>query len=114
SFYYLLTLVFIDDRYHLHLHSFPTRRSSDLGEEAALAKIIASINKVFGKIPKVKTKIALETTAGQGSCVGHRFEHLAHIIDNVREPERICICLDTAHLFAAGTDIGTESCIRTT
>src|SRR5207247_9178851 len=87
SFYYLLTLVFIDDRYHLHLHSFPTRRSSDLGEEAALAKIIASINKVFRKIPKVKTKIALETTAGQGSCVGHRFEHLAHIIDNVRSEE---------------------------
>jgi len=84
------------------------------GEEAALAKIIASINKVFGKIPKVKTKIALETTAGQGSCVGHRFEHLAHIIDNVREPERLCICLDTAHLFAAGYDIGTESGIRKT
>src|SRR5438034_7240812 len=79
------------------------------GEEAALAKIIASINKVFRKIPKVKTKIALETTAGQGSCVGHRFEHLVHIIDNVREPERICICLDTAHLFAAGYDIGTAS-----
>ncbi len=84
------------------------------GEEAALAKIIASINKVFRKIPKVKTKIALETTAGQGSCVGHRVEHLAHIIDNVREPERLCICLDTAHLFAAGYDIGTESAIRKT
>ena len=84
------------------------------GEEAALAKIIASINKVFRKIPKVKTKIALETTAGQGSCVGHRVEHLAHIIDNVREPERLCICLDTAHLFAAGYDIGTESGIRKT
>jgi deoxyribonuclease-4 len=84
------------------------------GEEAALEKIIASINKVFRKIPKVKTKIALETTAGQGSCVGHRFEHLAHIIDNVREPERLCICLDTAHLFAAGYDIGTESGIRKT
>ena len=84
------------------------------GEEAALAKIIASINKVFRKIPKVKTKIALETTAGQGSCVGHRFEHLAHIVDNVREPERLCICLDTAHLFAAGYDIGTESGIRKT
>ena len=84
------------------------------GEEAALAKIIASINNVFRKIPKVKKKIALETTAGQGSCVGHRFEHLANIIDNVREPERLCICLDTAHLFAAGYDIGTESGIRKT
>jgi deoxyribonuclease-4 len=84
------------------------------GEEAALTKIIASIDKVFRKIPRVKTKIALETTAGQGSCVGHHFEHLAHIIDNVREPERLSVCLDTAHLFAAGYDIGSESGIRKT
>src|SRR5437667_1568359 len=84
------------------------------GEEAGLEKIVDSVDEVFGKIPKVKTKIALEITAGQGSCIGHRFEHLAHIIDNVREPERLCICLDTAHLFAAGYDIGTESGIRKT
>jgi deoxyribonuclease IV len=84
------------------------------GEEAALAKIIASIDRLFHKIPKVKTKIALETTAGQGSCVGHRFEHLAHIIDNVRDPQRLCVCLDTAHLFAAGYEIGSESEIRDT
>src|SRR6185437_4277807 len=47
------------------------------GEEAGLEKIIASIDEVFRKIPKVKTKIALETTAGQGSGLGYRFEHLA-------------------------------------
>ena len=84
------------------------------GEEAALAKIIASIEEVFRKSPKVKTKIALETTAGQGSCVGYRFEHLAYIIDDVREPERLCVCLDTAHIFAAGYDISGESAIRKT
>ena len=56
------------------------------GEEAGLEKIIASIDEAFRKIPKVKTKIALETTAGQGSCLGYRFEHLAYIIANVREP----------------------------
>ena len=61
-----------------------------------------------------KTKIALETTAGQGSCLGHRFEHLAHIMDNVRQPERLCVCLDTAHIFAAGYDIGSESAVRKT
>src|SRR6266571_5074155 len=44
------------------------------GEEAALQKIVGSINRVLRKIPKVKTHIALETTAGQGSCLGHRFE----------------------------------------
>ena len=62
----------------------------------------------------MKTKIALETTAGQGSCLGDRFEHLAHIIDNVREPERLCVCLDTAHIFAAGYDIGNETAVQKT
>jgi deoxyribonuclease IV len=84
------------------------------GEEAGLEKIIASIDEVFRKIPKVKTKIALETTAGQGSCIGHRFEHLAYIIANVREPERLCVCLDTAHVFAAGYDISSEASTRKT
>jgi deoxyribonuclease IV len=84
------------------------------GEEAAFEKIIASIDRLYRKIPKTKTKIALETTAGQGSCLGHRFEHLAYIMDNVREPERLCVCLDTAHIFAAGYDIGSESGVRKT
>ena len=84
------------------------------GEEAGLEKIVNSINNVFRKIPNVKTKIALETTAGQGSCVGHRFEHLAHIMQNVREPERLRVCLDTAHLFAAGYDLSSERSIRKT
>jgi deoxyribonuclease-4 len=84
------------------------------GEEAGLEKIVGSINQVFRKIPKVKTRIALETTAGQGSCLGHRFEHIAYITDNVREPERLCVCLDTAHVFAAGYDIGNEAGIKKT
>src|SRR3984893_9219259 len=82
------------------------------GEEAGLDKIAKSIDRVFAKIPKVKTKIALETTAGQGSCLGERFEHLAYIIENVREPERLCVCLDTAHVFAAGYDISSESAVK--
>jgi deoxyribonuclease-4 len=84
------------------------------GEEAGLKKIADSVDEVFRKIPKVKTKIALEITAGQGSCIGHRFEHLAHIIATVREPERLRVCLDTAHLFAAGYAIGSESGVKKT
>jgi apurinic endonuclease (APN1) len=84
------------------------------GEEAGLKKIADSVDDVFRKIPKVKTKIALEITAGQGSCIGHRFEHLAHIIANVREPDRLRVCLDTAHLFAAGYEIGSESGVKKT
>jgi deoxyribonuclease-4 len=84
------------------------------GEQAGLEKIVDSVDEVFRKIPKVKTKIALEITAGQGSCIGHRFEHLAYIIANVREPQRVRVCLDTAHLFAAGYDISNESGVRKT
>ncbi len=84
------------------------------GEEAGLHKIVDSINRVFRKIPKVKTRIALETTAGQGSCLGRRFDQIAYIIENVRQPERLCVCLDTAHVFAAGYDIGSESGVKKT
>jgi deoxyribonuclease IV len=84
------------------------------GKEAGLEKIIRSIDRVFRGIPKVKTRLALEITAGQGSCLGHRFEQIAYIISRVREPERLCVCLDTAHVFAAGYDISSESGVRNT
>jgi len=84
------------------------------GEEAGLNKIVGSIDAVFAAIPKVKTRIALETTAGQGSCLGDKFEHLAYIISNVREPERLCVCLDTAHVFAAGYNIATAAGVKKT
>lgn len=84
------------------------------GEEAGLEKIVESIDCVFGGLPKIKTRIALETTAGQGSCLGSTFEQLAYVINRVCEPERLCICVDTAHLFAAGYDIRTESSVRKT
>jgi len=84
------------------------------GEEAGLEKIVKSIDRVLAGLPKIKTRIALETTAGQGSCLGSKFEHLAYIIRRVREPERLCVCLDTAHIFAAGYDISGDSSLRKT
>jgi deoxyribonuclease-4 len=84
------------------------------GEQAGLEKIVRSINEVFRRIPNIKTKIALEITAGQGSCIGHRFEHFAYMIANAREPERLRVCLDTAHLFAAGYDIRNEAGLKKT
>jgi deoxyribonuclease-4 len=53
-------------------------------------------------------KIALETTAGQGTTLGYRFEQLRDMIAGCREPERLSVCLDTCHLFAAGYDIRDE------
>jgi deoxyribonuclease-4 len=82
------------------------------GESAGLEKIIQSLDAVFAVLPKVKTRIALETTAGQGTSLGHTFEHLADIIGQVRRPERLCVCLDTAHVFAAGHDLTTEQGTR--
>lgn len=83
------------------------------GEEAGLEKIAASIDAVHACLPKkTKARIALETTAGQGSCLGDRFEQIAYIIENVREPERLCVCLDTAHVFEAGYDLATEASTR--
>lgn len=77
------------------------------GEEAGLQKVVTSLDAVFSSLPKIRTRVALETTAGQGSCLGHTFEHLAFILANVREPERLCVCLDTAHVFEAGYNLTT-------
>ncbi len=82
------------------------------GVAAGLEKIIGSIDALHAVLPKLKARIALETTAGQGSCLGDRFEQIVHIIQNVREPERLAVCLDTAHVFAAGYDITTEAATR--
>ena len=84
------------------------------GEEAGLERVVQSIDRVLAGLPKIKTRISLETTAGQGSCLGNKFEQFAYIISRVREPERLCVCLDTAHIFAAGYDIRSESLLRKT
>ena len=77
------------------------------GEEAGLTRIVSSLDSGFASLPGGKCRIALEITAGQGSCLGHTFEHLAKIIERSKFPERLVTCLDTAHLFEAGFDIST-------
>jgi len=78
------------------------------GEEDGVRRIAESINIVQARTPGFRTRIALETTAGQGTALGYRLDQLAAIIDQVEEPERIAVCLDTCHLFAAGYPIHTE------
>ena len=58
--------------------------------------------------PRHPSKCLLENTAGQGSCLGWKFEHLAAIIDAVKDPDRLGVCIDTCHTFAAGYPLGTE------
>lgn len=76
-----------------------------LGEEAGLRQAVSGLDEVFAATRTLKVQIALENTAGQGSCLGNRFEHLAEIFDAVKTPKRLAVCIDTAHLFAAGYDI---------
>jgi len=77
------------------------------GEEAGLKQIIAGLNEVFRATKISPVRVALENTAGQGSCLGNQIRHLAAIYEKVDRPERLAMCLDTCHLFAAGYDIRT-------
>jgi deoxyribonuclease-4 len=76
------------------------------GDEAGLSKIVASLNVIHDAIPEAAGKVTtcLEITAGQGTCLGCRLEHLAEIISRAKHPRRLGVCLDTAHLWAAGYD----------
>jgi deoxyribonuclease-4 len=72
------------------------------GEDAGIECVAASLDAVLEALPDVPTRVLLENTAGQGSCLGHRLEHLARIRSLVRRPERVGVCIDTCHAFAAG------------
>jgi len=78
------------------------------GEKEGIRKIARSIDTLHQKTKGFRVKICLEMTAGQGSAIGYRFEHMAEIIDEVQESERLGVCYDTCHTFAAGYDIRTE------
>lgn len=76
------------------------------GTEAEALRAIANAIAVTLRLhPRRKTMILLEHTAGQGRSVGHRFEHLAAIIEHLGGSPRVGVCLDTCHLVAAGYDI---------
>lgn len=78
------------------------------GAEAGIARIAESLNIVHDRTASCRTKTVLETTAGQGSSIGHRFEELRAIIDRVEARERMAVCVDTCHIYAAGYDISTD------
>ncbi len=82
------------------------------GVEKGIACVVKSLDQIHTYLPHIKTRIALETTAGQGSTLGSSFEEIAEIIARTQASERLRFCLDTAHVFAAGYDLtaphGTE------
>jgi deoxyribonuclease-4 len=83
-------------------------------EDAALRLIAAAVRTAFKVRPRRKTMVLFEHTAGQGRTVGHRFEHLAAIIEHLDGSPRAGVCLDTCHLVAAGYDITSEPGYRET
>jgi deoxyribonuclease-4 len=78
------------------------------GEEAGLKRIVEGLDLILKATPGYRCRLALEITAGQGNALGYRVEHLTHLIENMADDTRAGICLDTAHLFAAGYNIRTR------
>lgn len=84
------------------------------GEEAGIARVIAAYNDILRDHPDTGVTVCLETTAGQGSCLGWRFEHLAAMLRGIERKDRFGVCLDTCHVLAAGYDITTAGGMRKT
>jgi len=83
-------------------------------EARGLKRIIRALNEVHRQTKGCPAHGLLETTAGQGSNLGWKFEHLATILDGVRDPDRLGVCFDTCHVFAAGYAMNTEKDYKAT
>lgn len=88
------------------LNFHPGSHLKKISEEECLSRIAESINVALDQTEF--TKAVIENTAGQGTNMGFRFEHLAEIMDQVDNQDRVGVCIDTAHAFAGGYDISTE------
>lgn len=89
------------------LNFHPGSHLNEMEEDACLQRIAESINLALAETAGVTAVI--ESTAGQGSNLGHRFEHLARIIELVDDKNRVGVCIDTCHTLAAGYDLATPS-----
>ena len=92
----------------IQLLNFHPGAHGGAGEEDGIQRIIESLNLAHERTKGFKVVSVVEATAGQGTAVGYKFEHLKKIIDGVEKPNRMAVCIDTCHIFAAGYDIRTE------
>jgi deoxyribonuclease-4 len=76
-------------------------------EDEALSRLVESIRIVLAESSPTGPRLLLETTAGQGTSLGYSFEHLAVVLEKVGQPERMGVCFDTCHVFAAGYELRT-------
>ncbi|MEW6771471.1 MAG: deoxyribonuclease IV [Bacillota bacterium] len=98
----------------LELPYLVTHPGAGADEEEGLDRIRAALDEILKRTEDSGVMILLETTAGQGATLGHRFEHLAWLIENCAQPERLGVCYDTCHTFAAGYDIRTPEAFAAT
>ena len=82
------------------------------GEERGIDRIARAIDRIHEQTRGYGVRIALETVAGQGTSIGYRFQHLRDILGSCRHPEKVSICLDTCHVFAAGYDLRSRESYR--
>ncbi|MEM7785635.1 MAG: deoxyribonuclease IV [Planctomycetota bacterium] len=92
-----------------HPGSFTTSSESE-----GLDAIVDSLDQIHKKTESIQSIPLLENTAGQGSNLGWNFDHLGYILDNLKQPDRAAVCIDTCHTFAAGYSLGTPSAFNDT
>ena len=78
------------------------------GVETGLRRLVDSLDILHSELPGYNVRVALETTAGQGTCLGADLAQFPVIFESVRDPDRLAICMDTCHMFAAGYDLRTR------
>jgi len=93
---------------NMHPGVIPISDKKEISKKEALIQIANQLNKLIDKTKSSKVKLLLETTAGQGKGLGNKFHHLTSIIDKIKDKNRIGVCFDTAHSFAAGYDFTTK------
>ncbi len=93
---------------NIHPGVIPKSEKDEITKREALSQITSQLNKLMDETRDSTTIILLETTAGQGKGLGNKFHHLNTIIDKIRNKKRIGVCVDTAHIFAAGYDFRTK------
>src|SRR3989339_162052 len=92
----------------LHLPFLVFHPGSNPNKEEGIKKVSKALNHLIKETKGYKVKLAIETTAGQGNSLGCKFENLAAWLNDVKEPARLGLCIDTCHMYAAGYDIKTD------
>jgi deoxyribonuclease-4 len=87
------------------LNFHPGSHLREISEDECIQNIANSINSAIDSTANSKVKLVIENTAGQGSNMGYKFEHLRDIIELVNDKSRVGVCIDTCHMFSAGYDI---------